>query len=322
MRRPSTTKRRPAILAIAGGAMASGAFAAALWASSNSQALTPVPSITHYYAGNHLHGLAYVPEAEGLYLATHFGLFLLRDGQLFQVGEVRDDLMGFTHAPDDPETFYASGHPRGGGNLGVIVSQDGGLTWQQIFTGMSDEVVDFHSMVASPADPEQLYGVFAGELYVGDAGSGDWHVALAEGISLEGFCWGVPCLAAAADDPDRLFAGTPQGVFVSRDAGDRWQRLDGISGAVAGVGAHPNEPDLLVAHSEQLGIAISADGGESWESREGAIALDGRDFIFGFAFDPENAERFFAASVHGRVFETDDAGASWRMVLGPDGPPS
>lgn len=309
-------------LAVGAVMAASAGSATALWASSSSEHLTPVPSITHEYAGNHLHGLAYVPEAEELYLATHFGLFLLRDGELLQVGEMRDDLMGFSHHPHDPETFYASGHPRGGGNLGVIVSEDGGLNWQQIFTGIGEEVVDFHSMVASPADPQRLYGVYGGELYVGDAGSGDWHVASAEGITLEGFCWGVPCLTAAADDPDRVYAGTPQGIFLSDDAGDSWQRLEAGSGAVAGVGMHPTETDFLIAHTEALGVAVSEDGGASWTTRDEGLEIAGQDSLFGFAYDPNDSARIFAASVHGLVFETQDRGRSWQVILGPGGTPS
>jgi hypothetical protein len=42
------------------------------------------------------------------------------------------DFMGFTPHPSDPATLYSSGHPAGGGNLGFIVSEDGGGSWTQL----------------------------------------------------------------------------------------------------------------------------------------------------------------------------------------------
>ena len=134
-------------------------WAMASLAAGDRDVLEPVPSITHAFERNHLHGVAYVPEANGLYLATHYGLFLLRDGQLYQVGDSRDDYMGFSRHPEDPEIFLASGHPRTGGNMGVVISRDGGASWQPVFTGLGDEVVDFHAMVVSPTARDRLYGI-------------------------------------------------------------------------------------------------------------------------------------------------------------------
>lgn len=321
-----TAGRRSTLLAIggAGGVAALGVwFAAAHWPSGGSELLTPVPSITHAYAGNHLHGVAYVPEAEGVYLASHYGLFLLRDGKLFQVGDSRDDLMGFSRHPEEPEVLFASGHPRTGGNIGVVVSRDGGVSWEQIFMGVAEEVVDFHAMVASPVAPERLYGVYGGRLYVGDVAADDWRLAAGDGIDMgQGFCWGVPCLAAAADDADRVFAATPEGIYVTENAGESWRRLTGETGAVAGIAAHPERPEVLMAHTEAYGVALSEDGGESWTPKNEGLVLDPNDFIFDFAFDPEAPDRVFAASAHGFVFETEDAGANWRVILTPTGLPS
>src|SRR5918996_5005201 len=76
----------------------------------------------------HFHGLAVdATDSSRLYLATHDGLFVVEpDGTAHPVSEMRDDLTGFTPHPKKPSIFYASGHPAGGGNLGVITSTDGG----------------------------------------------------------------------------------------------------------------------------------------------------------------------------------------------------
>src|SRR3546814_16276326 len=64
--------------------------------------------------------------------------------------------MGITPHPSDPDVFYASGHPAGGGNLGFIASEDGGQTWEQVAEG-ANEPVDFHAMAVSAADPSVIY---------------------------------------------------------------------------------------------------------------------------------------------------------------------
>jgi hypothetical protein len=61
--------------------------------------------------------------------------------------------MGFSLHPSNPDVIYTSGHPKSGGNLGVMKSVDGGMIFERIFLGLSGESVDFHSMIISPANP-------------------------------------------------------------------------------------------------------------------------------------------------------------------------
>src|SRR3546814_12827295 len=69
--------------------------------------------------------------------------------------------MGFTPHPSDPDVLYASGHPAGGGNLGFIVSRNGGQTWTKLSDGAGGPV-DLHQMDVSKADPRVIYGVDGG----------------------------------------------------------------------------------------------------------------------------------------------------------------
>ncbi|HSF58422.1 MAG TPA: hypothetical protein VLD83_10145, partial [Candidatus Binatia bacterium] len=56
--------------------------------------LTPVPSIS-YQSHNHIHGLGYDSKNSRLFIATHYGIFIWKEGTLFQLGQNRDDFMGF-----------------------------------------------------------------------------------------------------------------------------------------------------------------------------------------------------------------------------------
>ena len=125
----------------------------------------------------HFHGLA-VDRADPsrLYLATHHGLYVVTaEGTATRVSDNTNDYMGFTPHPTDPTTLFASGHPAGGGNMGVLLSRNGGVSWSALAAG-SNGPVDFHQMTISAADPQVIYGAYAGGLQVSRDGGQSWEV--------------------------------------------------------------------------------------------------------------------------------------------------
>jgi hypothetical protein len=279
--------------------------------------LLAVNSITYQFPGNHLHGLGYDAHNERLLLATHYGLFALTDDGLYQLGPSRDDFMGFSLDGQNPNVLYTSGHPQGGGNLGVLRSEDGGQSWQQIFRGLAGETVDFHAMTLSPVDSQRLYGAFQGRLYVTRDGGQNWQTATAAGLPWQqGFCWGVPCLTADTQDADKLYAGTAVGLFHSEDGGESWQLVTNELGMISSAGVSPQDGERLIAHTERLGVAISEDGGQSWQASRSGPALANGNYVFAFAFHPQNDQLVFLATVANEVYGSQDGGQTWEQLLG------
>jgi photosystem II stability/assembly factor-like uncharacterized protein len=271
--------------------------------------LKPVDSISHQFH-NHIHGLGYDSPNQRLFIATHYGLFIYKDGKLFQLGEVRDDFMGFSLHPSNPDIIYTSGHPKTGGNMGVMISEDGGVTFKRIL----QESVDFHSMTVSPANPKILYGWFNGKLYRTKDGGKTWGFAAARGMPQEGFCFGAPCLTADTKDERSVYAGTPKGLRISGDFGENWSSVNPKLGGVAGVGVDPANAQRLFAFTKNLGLAHSLDRGKSWQARKDGLKLSRDEFIFAFAFDQKESNRLFAATPE-QIFRSRDGGRKWEKIV-------
>lgn len=82
---------------------------------------------------DHVHGIGYVGNDNGLYLATHTGLKMYRDGEWLETTKNLNDYMGF-NAVD--KGFYTSGHPGEDSDLpnpiGIQRSFDGGKTLESL----------------------------------------------------------------------------------------------------------------------------------------------------------------------------------------------
>lgn len=276
-------------------------------------ALKPVESISYQFH-NHIHGLGYDGRGDRLFIATHYGLFVWKDRKLYQLGESRDDFMGFSLHPSRPDVIYTSGHPKSGGNLGVMLSEDGGASFRRIFRGVQGETVDFHAMTISPANPRILYGFFDRKLYRSRDAGKSWQIVPATGLPREGFCFGAPCLQADGKKESRVYAGTPAGLMLSEDFGATWGVANAELGAVAGVGVDSAEPRRLLVFAQRLGLALSRDGGKNWQATNDGIDLSRGEFVFAFAFSRRSPDLLFAATPE-KVFRSTDGGRSWERIL-------
>ncbi len=251
----------------------------------------------------HIHGIGIDRDDPlRLYLATHHGFFVAspEDGTATRVSADQNDYMGFTPHPTDPGLLYASGHPQGGGNLGVIVSEDGGRTWEQLAAGANGPV-DFHAMDISPADPSVMYGLYGGIQVSRDAGK-TWRVAGPPPAE-------VFDLAASATDPDTLYAATREGLLVSRDAGGSWEPAFMVRRPASMV--ETDGDGTVYAFVVGTGLLKAEEPGLGWET----VSTDwGERILLHLGVDPSDPARLFAVTQEGEVLASIDAGASWTAL--------
>ncbi len=283
-----------------------GAGAMFLAGRSHSEATTSIHELAQQ---THFHGLAVdATDPERLYLATHHGLWAVEaDGAATRLSPVQD-FMGFTPHPADPSVLYASGHPAGGGNLGFIVSTDGGESWTRLAEGAGGPV-DFHQMDVSPADPATIYGAYAGQLQVSRDGGRSWQIV---GPAPEGLI----DLAASAENAGTLYAATQTGLLKSDDGGQSWQDAYWLRQPATMV--HVTPAGEVYAFVIGTGLIRTREPNLGWQP----ISHDfGADYVLHFAADPTDPEKLYAVTLHPEshrqaILASRDGGRTW-SAFGP-----
>jgi len=179
----------------------------------------------------HVHGLAYSADGKRLLIPSHHGLAVYESGKWSKASGPQHDYMGFSATG---KSLYSSGHPAPGSGLvnpfGLLHSRDGGKTWEKL--GLEGES-DFHLLatgwntnavyVWNPAPSSRMKQ--PGLHYTLDDGAA-WKPARSSGLG------GEPrALAVHPDNAAIVAVATSSGIFLSRDSGDRFDRLaDGAEG--------------------------------------------------------------------------------------------
>ncbi len=248
---------------------------------------------------SHYHGISFARSGSAeLLLASHHGLFALDGTGEANPVSVVQDFMGFSPDPSNPLTYFASGHPKTGGNSGFLKSTDGGATWMKISDGI-DGPVDFHAMDVSPADPLTIYGSYGG-LQVSRDGGQTWAAA----GSLPD---GLVALAASAVDVKKIYAATETGLQISTDAGATWQAAK-FPGQVVSM-VETGADGQVVAYVLGRGLMTANEN----KSVDWSVISNGLgDAVpLHLAFDPSDGEHMAMTTQANAVLESRDGGVTF-----------
>jgi photosystem II stability/assembly factor-like uncharacterized protein len=234
--------------------------------------------------------------------------------------------------------FYAGTDP-----AEVLTSSDGGDTWTQ---GQSlRELPGYdewsyplaphtpHVMLfyPHPTNPDVIFaGIEVGGIVRSDNGgrtwrlSGDKRTAGQEAIHPD-----IHGLAISPSEPDVVYCATPQGVYYSSDAGERWQqRITGLDPLYCRpIVVHQQVPTVAVVVAthgasgffgitpERTGGTVlrTADAGRTWRAVAEGLPEQLQPTP-AMAADPQRAGRFYLPLFSGDVFATDDAGETWHEL--------
>lgn len=273
----------------------------------NHTALAASTTVSALASKTHFHGIAVDPSnSSRVYLATHHGLYVVSsDGAAVRISTMSDDFMGFTAHPTNSSTLYASGHPKGGGNLGFIVSKDSGQSWQKLSNGIGGPV-DFHQMDVSKADPRVIYGVHRGLQRSNDGGR-TWRKTASVPK-------GLIDLAASGKDVDTLYAATRGGLLKSIDAGRSW-RIAHVTNRTATM-VHVTRQGEVYAYLIGIGLVRTKDPGVNWQLVSNDV---GRGYPLHLAADAATGRSLYAVTLDPKTRSqafvvSRDGGKSWAAL--------
>lgn len=161
-------------------------------------------------------------------------------------------------------------------------------------------------------------------VYAGTAGHSAWfsddrgqtwiHPNSHSGMYLEARVWSF---ASHPKSPERLFAGTDQGVFRWDEASARWTHLPSPMQDVWSIAVDPADPDALVAGTRPAAFYRSTDAGKTWKvvTPPGVIPLSdvnaGPTRVTQVLFDPVDDGTVWASVEVGGIYRSTDRGLTW-----------
>jgi photosystem II stability/assembly factor-like uncharacterized protein len=116
-------------------------------------------------------------------------------------------------------------------------------------------------------------------------------------------------LLVAPSDPKHILLGTHAGLYESLDGGRDWKRIALVGQDAMNLARSEGQTVWTAGHNV---FAKSSDGGSTWANvrPEGLPSLD----IHGFAVDPKDAKRLYAAVAGEGLYRSDDGGQSFELV--------
>lgn len=282
-----------------------------LWASASVLLAVSSSAVAESVTLQHIHGLAFSTDGKQLYVPSHRGLAIYKDGQWSMMAGPPHDYMGFSVTR---KHLYSSGHPAPGSNLvnplGLVRSGDGGNTWDNL--GLEGEA-DFH-LIATGYDTTAVY-VYNPEPNQRMKAPGIWATLN------DGFAWRrvdanrlagkVAALAVHPSDGRKLAAATSTGLFMSRDGGNHFERA--ADGQVLAVQFSLDGKYLWFAtydrraHLYRIELATQA----RTEISLPPLTADAVSYI---APDPVAASTYAIATFERDIYVTTNAGGGWRQI--------
>lgn len=186
---------------------------------------------------------------------------------------------------------------------------DGGRTWYPTSTGMIADS-DVMTLTLDRGNPRIVYATACSGIYRSTDAAGRWTKIR-----------GIPsssrrtrAFAQSPDEPGTLYAGTTQGLWISRDGGVTWQLATAKDLVVNSIGVLPG--GIVVLGCEGIGVLRSVDGGRSFSASNDGFS---ERFVSRIVFDPD-LDRLIVGiwgdRSHGGVFWAKSPPESWKK-LGP-----
>jgi photosystem II stability/assembly factor-like uncharacterized protein len=282
--------------------------------------------------------LARAPADPNVYYAAATDGRVFRSGDGARSWETAGMVAGYTDLsslavhPQDPDHLLAGMEP-----AALFRSEDGGRTWREDpairrmsetngwSVPWSDAKGHVRTIAVDPHDPHRIYlAIEVGGVVRTENGGETWenvHGGIHDDVH------------SVAVNPRRgavIYAATRHGFGRSEDYGQTWRRIDGFEGQgyARPLAVNPERPEQLFTAAAttgpggfhrpdvgaECGMFRSDDGGLTWKRLTNGIPARFQPYVDAIDLDPNRPAHVALADTEGHVFESQDAGESWRQT--------
>ena len=196
----------------------------------------------------------------------------------------------------------------------IYQSKDGARTWARLANFNRPSIYIDH-IIIDPRDSKTMYVAAhkhkePGGFFKTTDGGETWREAT------EFKTEALHSLQQAPSDPNILVVGSNRGVYRSTDAGETWTQLQTSAYPdirnVESLAIDPRDPRAIYVGTWHLPWKTE-DGGQTWKSIKTGM-IDDSD-VFAIEIDETRPDHVIASACSG-IYESQNAGASWRKVQG------
>jgi len=204
------------------------------------------------------------------------------------------DFHSLAFSPTEPDTVFFGHHG------GLLVSRDGGRTWQSTALQNADAM----ALAAPSANPQVMYAA-GHDVFLKSTDAGQtWQPVGTNlpGTDMHGF-------AVDPQDANHVFAHVVgSGIFDSQDGGTTWTLLSSAVPDSTFNLAVGETAQTLYAAAGQAGLLRSTDGGRNWSAITGVPGAG----VVAVAHSPANKRLYVTTLGNGAgLYAFEDGGATW-----------
>ncbi len=223
------------------------------------------------------------------------------------VGPDGGDVRSITIDPRDPNRLYLSTL-----DGQIYTSADGAKNWR-LLVNLNEPELILDNLFVDSRDSRIIYA--SGHRHKNPGGffrSTDGGVTWKASKELKGEA--VHALVQSTFDANYLFAGTTNGVWVSKNSGESWDRLSSTTNPinVDSIAIDPRGTNTIYAGTWWRAYK-STDSGKSWRLIKDGM-IDDSD-VFAVDIDPRNPEHIISSACSG-IYESVNGGEKWAKIQG------
>lgn len=124
----------------------------------------------------------------------------------------------------------------------------------------------------------------------------------------------IHALTQSPSDPNLLFAGTTNGVWISKNSGADWERFSSATNPINidSIAVDPRNPNTIYAGTWWRAYKTT-DSGKNWRLIKNGM-IDDSD-VFAIAVNPKNPEHVISSACSG-IYESFNGGEKWAKIQG------